>query len=237
MNPIVRRVLLILAAIGLGDLGAAAPSRAFFAFDVTATSTGNVNDYPAPGDQITLDIRLRNSGIVFGLEAAVYGYNSDVVSFVSGDVVRTMLYESCPQLGCPRFFTNLVRTPVEASLAGFGPYVQFATSALTLSGTAGDGSLDTGLDFTTTGALFRLTFRVLQPGPVQFWVGTDGYPQLGNVILRAGGVTEQAVTQITFTPEPGTAFLIGLGLAGLSGSATIGRSRRARQAADASHCG
>lgn len=211
-----------LAVAALLVLGVAPQAAASVIFDVAVSGTV-VNPYdPIPGDEITLDIRIRSTGTpVLGVGAAVYGYDSGLLEFVSGNAVGSFLHDVCiPATGC---FDGLDNQDVgalsEGSYAGVGDFVQFATAVSTVART-GTGIQDQGLDGVVGGgdAQFRVTFRVIAPGgPVSFLVGTSTNPTLGNVIVLPGLVFEQSVTQVWLIPEPNTVWLVGVGLAALSG--------------------
>ena len=213
--------IIVLAILATTSASTALASVTFdVMFDVTTNAiVHNPQDALGPGDEITLDIRIRSTGErIRGIGAAVYGYDSSVVNFVSGSVVEEFFFEECSvETGCSRSLVNSLSALSEGLLAGVGTYVQFL-SANSTRGRIGTGELDPGLDGIVGGgdAQFRLHFRVVGVGAVFFRVGTGGGPTLGNGIFLEGGVIEHANTFVSIIPEPAVGWLVGIGLAGLA---------------------
>ena len=176
------------------------------------------------GDLITLDIRLTNPGglSLFGLGASVHGYAGNA-EFVSGQAVGTYLDAICVGPGtCFGGLNNLAgtangsqRTLAESAIGANGPRVQFALSATT-TGVPNTGVNDQGLDNVVGSTQFRVTLRIL-PGASDFTLFVDSSYQ-GDLVNLAGGETTEINGQsfLIVVPEPGTALLMGLGLAGLA---------------------
>ena len=113
------------------------------------------------------------------------------------------------------------------TVAGIGNYFPIV-QAIATTGRAGDGTRDPGIDGVVDGgdAQFRVVFTALAEGTSTITFGTDPNPTVGNVVVLAGGVTEQAtnaVLNIT-VPEPGAA-LAGFGALGFA-VAAAGLRRR-----------
>lgn len=190
---------------------------------------GSSNLLVNPGEEFTIDIRLANPTLqnVAGVGGAVQGYDTNVVQFVTGSIGETSSFFCTNTLAtaCSNGLGNAIDafSPLtEATVAGVGAYVQIV-NAVTVTPRNGAGTKDPGIDGVIGGgdAEFRVTFRALNvPGAqTTLNIGTTTNATLGNVIVLAGGVTEQAtnaIVTVTVVPEPGTALLMGLGLAGLA---------------------
>ena len=111
------------------------------------------------------------------------------------------------------------RRPTEPSRPWVAEFTA-TTGAASASSPGLDGVIDGG------DAQFRLVFRAAAPGVTTIEIGTNtADPILGNAVIGDGGVASNAanaVVTVSVIPEPGTALLMGLGLAGL---ATAGRRR------------
>ena len=194
---------------------AASAASAATVFNVTADrSTDNLN----PGDTVTLSIRLTNGVGVFGLGASAYGYNEQVIDFTTGSTVASINHAvAIPAVGAFSGLTNTLTNPLgETSIGSSGNRVLiFNGVGLAATNT---NALDPGLNGAVGGndAQMRITFTAVAPGTTTIIIGT-GYNGDGEVL--AGGVTDQSSNTsiaITVVPEPGTALLMGLGLAGLA---------------------
>jgi hypothetical protein len=194
---------------------AASAASAATVFNVTADrSTDNLN----PGDTVTLSIRLTNGVGVFGLGASAYGYNEQVIDFTTGSTVASINHAvAIPAVGAFSGLTNTLTNPLsETSIGASGNRVLiFNGVGLTATNT---NALDPGLNGAVGGndAQMRITFTAIGEGTTNIIIGT-GYNGDGEVL--AGGVTDQSSNTsiaITVVPEPGTALLMGLGLAGLA---------------------
>ena len=198
---------------------AASAASAGVSFSVSASTDGAGLDALVAGDTVTLDIRIASDGdpAIFGLGASVYGYDTGVASFTGGDAVAAYLFDTCLAPPTNVCFNGLDNVEGGALTAEADGRIQIGNSA-SLTGRVGTGALDSGLDGVVGGgdAQFRLTFVAEGPGTTTFTIGTGA--NMGDVIVLADGVTEQATNAsqtITVVPEPGTALLMGLGLAGL----------------------
>jgi len=199
-------------------LVAAASANATVSFIATATTSGGDLNAVQIGDTITLNINIRSTGTpIFGLGAAVEDYR-DIASFQSGNAVAGYLFEiAIPAVGAFNGLDNLSQGALVENAAGF---VQIANSA-GLTGRAGTGVSDPGLNGVIGGgdAQFRVTLVATAAGTRLISIGGSDDPALGNVAIIAGGASEaitNAFISVTVVPEPGTALLMGLGLAGLA---------------------
>lgn len=185
------------------------------------TSDGSALSAVTPGASITLDITLRNSGsTINGIGGALFDYNSSVVSLGTGSLLSTAVlvqFATGPGTGFGGI-TNQVANAVEAN--GPAPLrgeVQFF-NGVDLTGTPALGTADIGrVSGVAGGAQFRVIMNAVGAGTTTVSIGTsDAY---GDAIVLPGGAfgtSNNATVDITVIPEPGTALLMGLGLAGLA---------------------
>jgi len=166
-----------------------------------------------PGETLTLDITMRSDGEALnGLGAAVYAYNG-ALTYVSGDTAANAFYSVCVAGTCYGGLSN--------SLASAGPTqnvgdeIQFF-NGIAIQATTQTGANDVGIITGVAGdAQAQLVFTV--NNSVTFGVGTN--PAYADSAIGAGGATLSVMNEtvvVTVIPEPGTALLMGLGLAGLA---------------------
>lgn len=229
----------VLASVAMMFVASAASA---LTFNATATvDTGHALDALQVGDVVTINIRMANPAAVaiFGIGAGAQGWDNSVAEFQRGDLNLGKYF--CPTAACTTGLDNGVVYPNSdentgnpivlpsdvQNVAGVGNYFPIV-QAISTTGRAGNGARDPGLDGVVNGgdAQFRLVFRIASLGTTTINIGTNANPTLGNVVVLTGGATEQAVNAnivlATVVPEPGTALLMGLGLAGL---ATAGRRK------------
>ena len=239
-----RSFVLALAAVWI--LLAATSSSAIVSFDVigTSVSTGHPLDALEYGDEITLYIRTSNptETEIYGLTGGIQGWDESVATFVSGALNGGPYLCTDPECldGLPNYESD--RHPTNGSvevIGAFGGYPAVGNyvslvQAISLTGQAGDGSRDPGLDGIVGGggAQFRVTFRMVgAPGAQTILnIGTNPNPIVGNVIVLAGGAIElanNANVALTMIPEAGTAHLLGLGLVGLAAARRRNSARTA----------
>ena len=217
------RAMLLASAL----IFAAGAANAGVTFTVTGTSGANPAGM-AIGEFMTVDVRISSDGepAIFGLGASAYGYDTNFLSFDSGDAVVSYLHDTCIPAPTNVCFNGLDNVEGGALTAEADGRIQIGNSA-SLTGRVGTGDLDPGLDGAVGGddAQFRLVFEAIAEGTSTLTVGTGA--NQGDVIVLAGGVTEQATndTLVITVPEPG-AVVSGLAALG-SVLAVVGIRRKA----------
>jgi len=187
------------------------------------------------GEDVTIGVRILNDGGADGIPDGVFAvgssfsdYSPDVVSFVDGNAVSSILGTTCvPSVGCLLGITNTVGPALAETDGG----VTFFSGASLSRGEGPDGSRDPGLDGVIDGgdAQFRATFRVTGSGTTTIRIGvnpargdlvfaTESYPDRHEVTNAFVVISSDAAPYVV--PEPGTALLVGAGLA------TLGLGRR-----------
>lgn len=168
-----------------------------------------------PGEEFTIDIVITNPTLTTlnGLGASVSEFGTN--EFVSGEAVANYFNAICVAPGtCFGGLTNLAGGALEvSSIPGFGERVQIALSAGLVPVTS-DGGFDQGLDNVEGTTQFTVTFTAVESAEIQ--IGTSFQ---GDGVILADGSSIQATGDtfsLTVVPEPGTALLMGLGLAGLA---------------------
>jgi len=187
-------------------------------WSVAATASGGDLNAMAVGDTLTLDIKLEMSaaGEMIAIAGSVNNYDTGVVSVDAGASSVNNGPTGTPadllfgfiQAGVGSFngVTNLETSVSDTSIQGPGQEDTF----LSILGTAGAGG-----DGTAEAAQFQVVYNVIGAGTTTLRVGTftdyaDAFSGASDSIVNNTGVT------ITVVPEPGTALLMGLGLAGLA---------------------
>jgi len=222
----------VLASVAMMFVASAASAVTFVAS--ATVDTGHALNALQTGDLVTINIRMSNPAAVaiFGVGAGVQGWDNSVAVFQGADLNLGKYF--CPTAACTTGLDNGVVyanadentgnpivTPADVqNVAGVGNYFPIV-QAISTTGRAGNGARDPGLDGVVNGgdAQFRIVFRAGAPGTTLIDIGTNANPTLGNVVVLAGGATEpatNALISLTVVPEPGTALLMGLGLAGLA---------------------
>ena len=243
MTRMARNLGLLASALLL--LPATAQAVSVSVLDVTHSGTGTASVL-AIGDTLTITGVISNptNDNVFGLGVAVDGYDSDNngvadngLAFVSGDVASSALstYHSSAT-GSLGGISNLISTATEVgynnpfcSLSGcpvVDPLRVRVFQAAGIAGANGDGTLDTGIGGATIAAgdaHFSVVFEAIAglALPETRTLTFGGIVDQGEVAIGAGGAVlpyTNGTLSFTVVPEPGTALLMSLGLAGLAGS-------------------
>jgi hypothetical protein len=234
-----------LLASALLLLPATAQAVSVSVLDVTHSGTGSASVLEI-GDTLTITGVISNPGgdTIFGLGAAVDGYDSDNngvadngLAFVSGDVADAAfatfhsvatgslgglgnLISTATEVGYNNPFCSLTGCPV------VDPLRVRVFQGANVSGSNGDGTNDTGVGGATIAAgdaHFSVTFEAIAglALPETRTLTFGGIADQGEVAVGAGGALlpyTNGSLSFTVVPEPGTALLMGLGLAGLAGS-------------------
>jgi len=188
-----------------------------------SSSDGSALSAISIGAQIFIDITIRTTDHGVAVAASANNYDNTLVSFnaAASVIPETIFDQFCfPAAGCVGGLSNRVGGPIALEEQAVGPGVEVEfLDALSVSPAGGNGSLDPGWDGTIGGPQVRLVFDWIgYGGSTTINIGTfaaylDSYS--GTVDSLA---TNTSITVTNLAPEPGTALLIGLGLAGLTGT-------------------
>ena len=210
---------LFVSLIATAVLFAASAASAAVTFNVDVSSSGDLANLNA-GDTITLDITMRSDAPtsgenVFAIGGAVFGYGGALRLGAGTTSTAAMTqFQTGPGAG----FGGLDSTqPVEEVSAD---EVQWF-NGVSINGTPADGSLDISpLPGNAVGGPHAQVIMIVTgdvTGPISFGVGADA--AYGDAVVGDGGsflTANNATIDINVIPEPGTALLMGLGLAGLA---------------------
>ena len=218
-------------------------SASALGISITNVSSSSGSGTLFAGDTVTVDLVVENNAgaEVNGLGLIANGYDEDRngvadsgLAFQSGSVTGS-LFNTTAVPGSP----NLAFGGLSNVRAGTGPIEQFVFSNFnpqslrtsffagadlgSVNGTGGD-DVGVGGDFVSNGDIhFQLIFiaGAVSPGltsqTFDLEFGTNA--EFGEVAIGPGGATldfTNANLSLTVIPEPGTALLMGLGLAGLA---------------------
>lgn len=201
-----------------------------------SSSSGNVAQL-LNGDVLTFDLTLENASQldIYGLSLGVTGYdvgndgnvNNDNVRFVAGGAVAASAFNTTLLPG-PIALGGLgnirsAPTQVGAGAPFNNPRRVQLFDGVALTPSNGSGALDVGVGGGQVGlgdVHFRVSFRALtgltSNNDVTFRFGVG---EFGNAAVGADGVElafNNASYVVNVIPEPGTALLLGFGLAGLA---------------------
>ncbi len=207
---------LYFSVIAAAILLLASSANAALTWTATATASGGDINNMLDGDTLTIDITLRSDAEgVFGFGGAAYGYAPGSVtldgpnSYGAPNVLNTICV---PAAGC---FGGMAD-----QLAGNQPVLQGAEvqffNGVSITAVTGTGAADEVSNvpgFAVGDGQFRLAFTVHASSTIQIGDGGSGDGAIGN----GGASLASNNTSVAFSviPEPGTALLMGLGLAGL----------------------
>ena len=169
---------------------------------VVATQT-NASGIYNPGDLVTVDIELSTTGaeaVALGLRAA--NYDPEILTNATVTVAPSVIFDFGPGSG----FGGLTNTAVPGEEAPGGPRPGWSLNifqAVSLTPAASAGPVS-----------FQVTFVAGDQGDTQIDIGA--LSEYGDVYGGGNNIANNASLQITVIPEPGTALLMGLGLAGLA---------------------
>lgn len=208
---------------------------------VNVSRTGSNPDYLQNGDQITFDLRMENSTNIplAALEVLVTGFdtpgtvnvNSSGLQLVAGGIVTPSAFRYDLGDGTEGGLANVRTAPTTRWQLNLQNPEEIRTSlfaGVTTDpfGNPGDGSLDRGIDGNPVGlngAHFRVTYALNTAGVagdfqnITLTFGTNA--RYGAIALNAANeevAFQNATYSFSAVPEPGTALLMGLGLAALA---------------------
>ncbi|MBY0400646.1 PEP-CTERM sorting domain-containing protein [Myxococcota bacterium] len=209
---------------------------------VNVSSTGASTTFLNNGDQITFDLRLVNPTnlSVAGLDVVVSGYDvpnttdniSSGLELVGGSLATGAFNTLLPDPGTGGNDDGLPNTRT-APVNVWAPNAQFPQPVRTslfagidTSGHNGTGLNDRGIADGSTGAgdvHFRVTFRLntlgIGPASQNLNLSFGTLAEFGHIAIDRFGNElpfQNASFSLTIVPEPGTALLMGLGLAALA---------------------
>jgi hypothetical protein len=202
-------ILNLLFTTGLLLLGASTASALSISLSATTPTTILI------GETVTVKLYL-DTGVetqVTSVFTSVGNDNPSALSFTSGTSPGAILMNMSTFEGVPR--VSQPTTGVAGDAAGRVRAASFATATPTGSGVSSANQLLATLIFTgdAAGSIDLAPLLVTSGNPDEFTVAT---------VSVAGSVSLGGPVTITVIPEPGTALLMGLGLAGL---AAAGRRR------------
>jgi hypothetical protein len=194
-------------------------STAFASATWTVTATtgdGSPLSAVTPGTTLTLDIKLETSAAaeMIAIAGSVNDYDTAVVSadYVASSTSETVLHTTIiPSFGSFGGLTNLefAAGVNDTSIQGPGQEDTF----LSILGFGGAGS-----DGTTEGPQFTIVYNVIGGAGTSTVLRVGTFANYADAFsgASADNIVNNAQVAITVVPEPGTALLMGLGLAGLA---------------------
>lgn len=189
------------------------------------------------GESITFDLVVENDAYeqIFALDVIAFGHDETPGIFgtvssglqVTGGAVTTSLFDQVPGFG--GLGPNIVSGPTRIFTTNnlrpeFVRHQLFG--GINFSGTTADGQIDTGIgggSIASGDVHFQITFTnqrtQIAAEDITLSFGTN--IDMGAVAVGNGGAIlpfNNASVNLTVIPEPGTALLMGIGLAGLAAS-------------------
>ena len=224
-------------SLGLVALTLVAPlSASALGISVTNITSSSGGLVVGTGDTITFDLLVENSTNedINGLDVGVFGYDEGTIGLESDNNLRFQSAQTGAGIFGAAYVNgvNLGGLPAAAPQQEFGNPITSSERFTRLFGgiattsVSGDGTNDSGINGLQTNGSdvhLQVTFSVV-PNSIAtsknvyltFGIGQQGY----DVVGPSGSLSGQwsnAVETVTVVPEPGTALLMGLGLAGLAG--------------------
>ena len=169
---------------------------------VTSAQSGGLT--VNPGDTVTIDISISTSGNeaqALGLRAA--NYDPSILTSGTGSVVPTSIFNFSPSVPFGGL-TNSASGAEEAPAAG----IRSGTSINLFQGVSVAAAAGSGPE------AFQVTFVAGAPGVTTVDIGA--FASYSDTYSGGDNGMSPAAVQVTVIPEPGTALLMGLGLAGLA---------------------
>ena len=209
---------------------------------VGVSSSGASTSALQLGDVLTIDVVVDNDTAldIFGMGLDVQGYDTDANGIadnglaLAGGSLAGMAFSQVYNAPTDENFggiPNIWSTPEQKGNPA-NPFLGIDAVELhavmfegvDTNGTPGSGALDIGVDGALVGdgdvhfrVQFQAVFGIVNVQEVTLDLGV--HPEFGNVLVGAGGSILPFVNDsvyLTVIPEPGTALLFGLGLAGLA---------------------